>query len=66
MEIMLNGETFQCDDNATLQDIARAMSLVGKRYAIELNKEIVPKTEHEHTTLSTGDIVEVVQAIGGG
>ena len=48
------------------QDIAKAMSLVGKRYAIELNKEIVPKTEHEHTTLSTGDIVEVVQAIGGG
>lgn len=66
MNITLNGEAFSCADDASLHSIALAMSLDGKRYAIELNKEIIPKTQHAETRLSEGDQVEVVQAIGGG
>jgi len=66
MEIILNGAAFNCADNASLHVIAQAMSLEGKRYAIELNKEIIPKAQHADTFLKEGDQVEVVQAIGGG
>jgi sulfur carrier protein len=33
---------------------------------VELNQDIVPRSQHEGTTLSDGDQVEVVHAIGGG
>jgi len=33
---------------------------------VEVNREIVPKSEHDTHTLREGDTVEVVHAIGGG
>ena len=42
------------------------MALAGKRFAIELNGEIVPKSCHASTRLIDGDKLEVVVAVGGG
>lgn len=42
------------------------MALAGKRFAIELNGEIVPKSSHTRTHLQDGDKLEVVIAVGGG
>jgi sulfur carrier protein len=66
VKIILNGEPYECEAGTNLLAIAKALSLEGKRYAIEHNKEIVPKAKHEKVTLQDGDEVEVVQAIGGG
>lgn len=66
MKILLNGEPYECEDGTSLLSIAQALSLEGKRYAIEHNKTIVPKSQHGETILKDGDHVEVVQAIGGG
>lgn len=66
MKIILNGEPYECEAGTDLLAIAKALCLEGKRYAIEHNKEIVPKAQHEKITLQEGDLVEVVQAIGGG
>jgi len=62
----LNGEPFELDEGATLLDIIRTLELQGKRYAIEVNEDIIPRSEHPDYTLRPGDTVEVVQAIGGG
>lgn len=37
-----------------------------KRIAVELNGEIVPKSEYCETTLKDGDSVEIVSFVGGG
>lgn len=66
MKIRLNGEMFECAQTNTLHDLVLLLELEGKRYAIEHNKEIVPKSEHSLTQVNEGDVVEVVQAIGGG
>ncbi len=66
MNIQLNGETTQVDDRATLGDIVRRMNLEGSRYAVEVNEELVPRSEHDSYRLKEGDNVEIVQAIGGG
>ncbi len=42
------------------------MQLTGKRVAVEVNCEIVPRSLHEDRELQAGDRVEIVQAIGGG
>ncbi len=66
MNIQLNGETTPVDDSATLGDIVRRMNLEGSRYAVEVNEELVPRSEHDGYRLKEGDRVEIVQAIGGG
>mgnify|MGYP000403901862 CR=1 FL=1 len=40
--------------------------ITGKRIAIELNMEIIPRSEHPSTMLAQNDTVEIVNAIGGG
>lgn len=66
MKLTLNGEPFELDEGATLLDIIHALELQGKRYAIEVNEDIIPRSEHPDYALHPGDTVEVVQAIGGG
>jgi sulfur carrier protein len=37
-----------------------------QRVAVEVNLEIVPRSQHANRSLSAGDRVEIVRAIGGG
>ena len=66
MDIRVNGESTRCDSNTTLEQLIQLMGLTGKRIAIELNEEIKPADQFNTIQLKEGDIVEVVQAIGGG
>lgn len=49
-----------------MADLVHLLSLEGKRIAVELNMEIVPRSEHPTTILNQGDNLEIVHAIGGG
>ena len=66
MKIWLNGEQTDIDSDATLARLAQQQGLGEARYAIEVNEEIVPRSEHPTHTLKPGDKVEIVTAIGGG
>ena len=66
MQIQLNGDPFVLDRPMTLTDLIEQLGLTGKRLAIELNLEIVPRSQHNDTVLAEGDRVEIVHAIGGG
>ena len=66
MQIYVNGEQIELADSATLMTLASKLELEGKRYAIEVNEEIISRSEHQEYCLNEGDKVEVVQAIGGG
>jgi sulfur carrier protein len=66
MRIQLNGESFELPDGATVAALLTRLDLAGRRIAVELNLDIVPRSQHDATTLSEGDQVEVVHAIGGG
>ncbi|EKN45387.1 MULTISPECIES: sulfur carrier protein ThiS [Pseudomonas syringae group] len=66
MHIQLNGESFELPDGATVEALLTRLELAGRRVAVELNLDIVPRSQHETTALSEGDQVEVVHAIGGG
>ncbi len=66
IEVTVNGDTLQIVPLSTVRDLVQKMSLQGKRIAIEVNGEIVPASQHDSHTLSAGDRVEIVGAIGGG
>ncbi|OOV87309.1 sulfur carrier protein ThiS [Oceanospirillum linum] len=66
MNILVNGEPKTLPDQATLADLIIQMELTGKRIAVEVNAEIVPRSQHGETHLNENDQVEIVHAIGGG
>ncbi|HEX9584705.1 MAG TPA: sulfur carrier protein ThiS [Gammaproteobacteria bacterium] len=66
MQIELNGDRYLLDDRATLGVLIERLSLKGRRVAVEVNEEVIPKSLHPAHRLNDGDRVEIVHAIGGG
>jgi len=66
MQIQVNGEMMQVESGITLSGLIEQLELGDKRIAIELNLEIIPRSEHLSTVLKDTDRVEIVHAIGGG
>ena len=67
MHVTLNGSAHYFDPPpATVADVVRALKLEGKRIAVEMNGEIVPRSRYGETRVAPGDRLEVVAAVGGG
>lgn len=66
MDIYLNGRQQTVDDRITVGKLIEENLPPGRRVAVEVNEEIVPRTRHGAHVLNPGDRVEIVQAIGGG
>jgi len=65
-QIIINGQPESFDDGITVAELLASRHLLGKRVAVELNGEIVPKGRHADTALADGDRLEIVVAVGGG
>jgi sulfur carrier protein len=66
MNISVNGENRTIEANSNLAQLLEALDLQGKRIAVEVNRDIVPRSEYGSFVLSDNDQVEIVNAIGGG
>lgn len=66
MTLTINGESQQFDSISTLAELIEALGLKGDRVAVELNRNIVSRTEWASATLHDGDRLEIVHFVGGG
>lgn len=66
MNIFLNGESRPLNGPHTVATLLEAAGLAERRVAVEVNRQIVPKSQHGSHVLAEGDRVEIIQAIGGG
>lgn len=66
MEIIINGKPYGIENEQTVQQLVTELELGNQRIAIEVNKELVPRSTFALTRLQAGDEVEIVGAIGGG
>ncbi len=66
MEIIVNGSQREVPPGYTAQQLVEDLGLAGRRIAMEVNREIVPRSDYPARVLNDGDRVEVVHAIGGG
>lgn len=66
IQLTLNGEAYAIAPGLTAADLVAQLGLSGRRIAVEINEQIVPKSQLAATALADGDQVEVVHAIGGG
>ncbi len=66
MLVRVNGEDYQLPEALTVGELVERVGLADQRIALEVNREIVPRSEYATTKLHEGDRVEIVRAIGGG
>ncbi len=66
MKIILNGEPRDIEPDLTVSQLIEQLGMTGKRLAIEIDREIVPRSRYAQTRLHEGVRLEIVHAIGGG
>jgi thiamine biosynthesis protein ThiS len=65
MKITINGKE-QIYDPTTLAVLIEQLGMKQDRVAVELNRNIVPRTDWAATNLAEGDRLEIVHFVGGG
>ena len=66
MQLTINGEAREIDDSLTVEQLIERLGMQGRRLAVEINQEILPRSRFVEHRLSDGDRIEIVRAIGGG
>lgn len=66
IQITVNGETRSVPAGQPLQRLIAALNLTDRRIAVEVNEQLVPRSEFPTRAIAPGDRVEIVHAIGGG
>jgi len=66
MQIIVNGEPREVSTGLTAAQLVDLLELGGRRLAMEINREILPRSQFTAHALCEGDRIEIVQAIGGG
>lgn len=66
MEILFNGDLRQIGANTTVARLLQELDVESRYVAVEVNYELVTRSQHKDRVLQSGDHVEVVTLVGGG
>ena len=64
--IQINGKNIPIDKPIRLTDYLKEHQYRNEMIAVELNEEIISKDDYSQTLLKDGDVLEIVQFMGGG
>jgi len=64
--VHVNGEPKQLPAGTTVTALLAELSLGTGRCAVEINRQIVPRSAHAERILEANDRVEIVSFVGGG
>ena len=66
LAIRVNGEPREVASGSTLAQLVDALGLTGRKIAVAVNRDVVPRAAHAARVLRAGDRVEILEAVGGG
>ena len=66
LRVEVNGEGREVPDGRTVAGLLEDLELDGRLVVVELNRQIIRRTEIADVTLHDGDRVEIVHFVGGG
>ncbi|MBI4687599.1 MAG: sulfur carrier protein ThiS [Nitrospirae bacterium] len=66
MKLKLNGTVSEFQEEMTLTQLLENLKIEPKAIAVEVNLNIIKKTDYQSYMLKDGDTVEVVKFVGGG
>jgi thiamine biosynthesis protein ThiS len=65
-EVSVNGQPRSLPAGSTLADLVTALGLAERRFAVAVNRDVVPRSGLAGRALRAGDRVEILEAVGGG
>lgn len=65
MKVTVNGAPREVPDGLTVRALVAHLGVEGP-VAVEVNREIVPRAEHDARRVESGDALEIVHFVGGG
>lgn len=66
LALFVNGEQRSVPRPCTVTDLLSHLELDGRRVAVAVNRDVVPRTFFPSHALTSGDRVEILEAVGGG
>jgi len=66
LNISLNGIDQRVESATSVAALLAQNGYANRKVAVEINREIVPKSQHTQRLIEDGDRVEIVHALGGG
>ena len=66
MHVTVNGENRDVPGDFTIRQLLDTLDVPRQGVAVEVNREIVPRGEHDSRALADGGVVEIVTFVGGG
>jgi len=66
LELLVNGEPCCVPPDCTLKGLLETLGITGRRIAVAVNRDVVPRSTFETHRLAPGDRVEILEAVGGG
>ena len=66
MDIFINGIKKNYAYSLTLETLLIELGHANKKVAIEVNEEIIPRSELRYKLVVDGDKIEIINAVGGG
>lgn len=66
MRLRINGETRELANGLSLLELIKELNLPADRIAVELNRNVVRRSEWASTKLKEDDQIEIVHFVGGG
>jgi len=64
--VTVNQESVTLPAPCSVADYLERKGIADKRLAVELNHEIVSRSDHPQQMIADGDQLEIIHAIGGG
>ncbi len=66
MLIIVNGNQEDHPEGTTISELLAIHHLADAPCAVEVNKILIPRRDHDATLLQPGDRIEIVTFVGGG
>lgn len=66
LNIIVNDDKRAVPQGCSIAALLELLGLKPRFLAVELNRQVVPRSEHHQTLLSDGDRIEIVTLVGGG
>lgn len=66
MQLEVNGERRDVPNGTTVGELLIHLGVTTRHVAVEVNRELLPRAEHDARALAEGDALEIVTLVGGG
>ncbi len=64
--VLVNGVGVGLRAPCSVADLLGQLGMQGKRVAVSINRNVVPRSRHPEVGVRAGDRIEILEAVGGG